>query len=506
MENNSNEKKPFVKKFKTKDRYYLYDVNTNDILGVNKTVWDISDEIHENSLAGIVEKFKHTYPVREIEENYDLIERMKKEKKYFFPGRPGISSGVNSIDDVKAALRSGLPQIVLELTNRCNQRCCYCPVSGKYADTGTHGKKNMTPRTAKKALDFFIERAGESYENQGTAVTYYGGEPLLRFDLLKETVDYVINTYPDKKVRFSLTTNGTLLHRKDVIDFFVKNDIDISISIDGPAKINDRYRVFVNKKPTFDRIFKNMAFIKEKHPDYFSRKISLIAVLAPPIEIEAISRFFYKNDFFYELLERLTVGLVDPKGTTFFKDYRLEDEKKEVNNIFDRLLTQYKESLIKGTYDELTIEKDLFLKRFYDIASRKIYPLGKVFPPKGGCFPGRRKLFVDTAGRFFMCEKVSGNFEIGNVDKGFDYEKIYRFYREYDKFFGDCKYCWALRLCSKCFNSIRKGERIDFKRKQEFCSSMKENLESDLITYCEVIEKNPEAFKVFEYLKEKQDR
>jgi uncharacterized protein len=283
-----------------------------------------------------------------------------------------------------------------------------------------------------------------------------------------------------------------------VIDFFVKNDIGISISIDGPAKINDRYRIFVNKKPTFDRIFKNLAFIKEKHPDYFSRKISIIAVLAPPFEIEAVSGFFYKNVFFNGLLERLTIGLVDPADTTFFKDYRIEDEIKKLKNIFSRLLEQYKKALIKGSYDELTIEKNLFLKRFYNIAFRKIYPLGKVFPPKGGCFPGRRKLFVDTGGKFFMCEKVSGNFEIGNVETGFDYEKIYRFYQEYDRFFCDCASCWALRLCKKCFNNIRQGEKMDLKRKEEFCRTMRETLEEDLITYCEIIEKNPEAFKVYE--------
>ncbi|NIR10114.1 MAG: radical SAM protein [Candidatus Aminicenantes bacterium] len=498
MENISNEKKPFIKKFKTKNRYYIYDVNTNEILGVNKTVYDIIDEIYENNIVGIVEKFKHNYPVQEIKENYDLIKRMEKEKRYFFPRSPNISSGINSIEDVKSALRSGLPQIVMELTDRCNQRCCYCSFSGEYAYTRTHGKNDMTFQTAKKALDFFIKRAGEIYDNQGTAVTYYGGEPLLRFDLLKETVDYVVNIHPDKKVRFAITTNGTLLYRKDVIDFLVKNDIGISISIDGPVKIHNRYRLFVNKKPTFNRIFKNLAFIKEKHPDYFSRKISIIAVLAPPFEIEEVSVFFYKNDFFNNLKERITIGLVDPVDTTFFKDYHLEDEIKKVKNIFNRLVQQYKEALIKDTYNELTIEKDLFLRRFYNIASRKIYPLGKVFPPKGGCFPGRRKLFVDTCGKFFMCEKVSGNFEIGNVEKGFYYEKIYRFCQEYDRFFSDCKYCWALRLCDKCFNSIRKGEKMDFKRKKEFCITMRDTIEGDLITYCEIIEKNPTAFKVYE--------
>jgi radical SAM protein with 4Fe4S-binding SPASM domain len=106
-----------------------------------------------------------------------------------------------------------------------------------------------------------------------------------------------------------------------------------------------------------------------------------------------------------------------------------------------------------------------YLKRFYNIACRAIYPLSNRIPPLGQCFPGQRKLFVNTIGNFFMCEKVRGNLRIGNVNDGFDYETIYRFYREYDRFFSLCGECWALRLCNKCFNTIRKGEQLDEERR-----------------------------------------
>jgi uncharacterized protein len=449
--------KPFIKKFKTKNRYYIYDVNSNDLLGVNPVVYEIIDEYHQKNLDSVIERFKDAYPAHEIKENYALIERMGKERNYFSNNHPHITSGINSVETVQSALQSGLRQIVLESTNRCNLRCEYCAYSGKYLHSRTHGKNDMTFDIAKKALDFFIERADDNPGTGGTAITYYGGEPLLNFDLLKATIDYVTGAYKEKNPRFSLTTNGALLDKKGMIDFLVKNDIGVSVSLDGPEQIHDRYRRFMNKKPTFRRVLENLARIKENHPDYYARKISIIAVLAPPFDIEAVSNFFFKNNLFTEVQGRITIGLVDPVDTTFFTDFKLESETPKVKNISRQMVEHYKEALINGTYDQLTIEKDLLMKRFHKIAARKIYPLGKEFPPRGGCFPGRRKLFVDTQGKYFMCEKVCGNFEIGDVDNGFDHEKIYRFYQEYDRLFGDCKDCWALRLCNKCFNDIRRG-------------------------------------------------
>jgi uncharacterized protein len=489
---------PFIKKFKTKNGNYVYDVNSHNLLRVNPIVYDIIDDCNETGPEEIIEKFKHLHEPSAIRENYELIKRMQKEKDYFSDRRPGISSEIDSIEDVQTALGSSLRQIVLELTEQCNQRCRYCSFSGKYAHSRTHGNTDMTFETAKKALDFFIERSRPIPGVESIAVTYYGGEPLLRFDLLKETVDYVLNTYKDKKVSFSFTTNGTLLDRTEIIDFLIKNDFQILVSIDGPKHMHDRNRVFKNKKPTFDVILNNLSRIREANPQYFLKKISISAVLTPPFDMEAVSDFFFKNDLFEGKQELISATLVDPVDTTFFSDYGLEEEMKKAADEFDIMLKRYKEAVINGTYEQLTLEKQLFLKRFYNIASRTIYPLPNRVPSLGQCFPGKRKLFVDTVGNFYMCEKVRGNLKIGDVNNGFNYETIYRFYREYDRFFSLCGDCWALRLCNKCFNTIRKGEQLDAERRDAFCRNTRENIKHDLITFCEIIDENPQAFKVYE--------
>jgi sulfatase maturation enzyme AslB (radical SAM superfamily) len=77
----------------------------------------------------------------------------------------------------------------------------------------------------------------------------------------------------------------------------------------------------------------------------------------------------------------------------------------------------------------------------------------------------------------------------------------YSLYKKYDEFFKDCNYCWALRLCKKCFNNVNKKERLCKKRKEKLCEQIKKNIERNLITYCEIIEKNPNAFEVFKGVK-----
>lgn len=97
-----------------------------------------------------------------------------------------------------------------------------------------------------------------------------------------------------------------------------------------------------------------------------------------------------------------------------------------------------------------------------------------------------------------MCERVGSNYEIGNINEGFEYRRIYVFLEKYAEFFKDCKYCWALRLCMKCFNSIRRGEDFYEKRKESLCKDNLYIIERNLIDYCEIRENNPHAFKPFD--------
>jgi uncharacterized protein len=489
---------PFIKRIKTDNYSYIYDVNSNEIFRLNEIIYDIID-LSNKGLDFIVSKFIHKYNREDLVKYFNEIKKARK-KNFYSDFRPEISSGIKSADDVKYLLKTGLKQIILDLTTRCNLRCKYCTFSGHYLYQRTHGNSDMTIEKAKKAIDFFIEKSKNNQNEESPAVTFYGGEPLLRFDLIKYVIE-LIKTYGlFEKYKYSLTTNGILL-TDEVLDYFVKNNISILVSLDGSKDQHDRYRVFSNGRGTFDKIMRNLRKVKKYSEEYFERNISFNAVITPPYDFEKFIHFFFKNKLLSPIKHKMTINFVDSYATNFFDEYNLVNERRNLSKEMNKLLDKYKNALINGTYEKLTIEKHLFLRDFYNISARLKEMLDKKFPPLGSCVIGRRRLFVNTAGKFYMCEKVGENYEIGNINKGFDYIRIFNFYKKYDEFFEDCNYCWALRLCKKCFNNVNKKERLCKKRKEKLCEQIKKNIERNLIIYCEIIEKNPNAFEVFKGVK-----
>ncbi len=485
---------PFIKKFQANNTRYIYDVNTDEIFGVNEVVYDIIDDIHRCDLKSIVDRFKDRYGVSEIEKNYEEIKKAVDEGGYFSTARPEIIC-LYTKDDVEYVLNTNIYQLILELTNRCNLRCKYCAFSGRYSLNRSHGTEDMSLDTVKKALTLYMWKS-DSFGGHQPAITFYGGEPLLKFDLVKEIIQFVKDQEKGDKFSFSFTTNGTLLN-PETIKFLVEHNVGILVSLDGPRQAHDRYRVYKNGQGTFDTIMKNMQSIKEYSMEYFKSKVSFTATLAPPYDFKAFVDFFYHSDFFDSLQEKIRFNLVDVYETTFFKDFHLEELAKEYPKEYSVFFDNYKKALLEGKYDDLTIEKKIFEQDFYALVYRPMNRLRDKIPPLGSCFPGQRRLFVNTDGKFFICERVGVSYQIGDVDKGFDFDAIYRFLVKYAEFFKECKYCWALRLCKKCFSDIQRGTEFDEARKQQLCKLRLKTIERNLIAYCELKEKNPDAFEPF---------
>jgi len=480
----------FIKKFSTKDNLYIYDVNTNKIFQVNEIVFDIIDEVGISSEDEIINKYVYKYKPDNIKKNFNKIKNYFSENGKINNKRPNISFKIKSIKDVKNELSEGLEHLVISITERCNLRCKYCAFSGKYSYNRTHTKKDISFSIAKQAIDFYLKRCKEI-----PTIGFYGGEPLLKFGMIKKIVDY--SKRKNEKCRFNITTNGTLLN-KEIIDFFYNKNMTVLISLDGPEEIHNRYRVFPNGNGTFFKIIKNLKDLKNRDERYFQDKISLNVVLAPPYRFDLINDFFFKRTFLSFQAEHIQLTFIDPNDTTFFSDFKLEDEEKKRNEKMLKLRRHYKESIINGEYDNIKMEKKFFTRPFYRIDRRQMKPLGEYFAPQGTCFPGKRSLFVDVEGNFSICEKIGNNYIIGDVRNGFYYERIYYFLKKYESFFKDCKYCWALRLCMKCFNNIRKGGNFSIKKREEFCKSTLFSILMDLIDYCEIKEKDKEAFKEFD--------
>jgi len=133
----------------------------------------------------------------------------------------------------------------LVVTRDCNLNCKYCFVK-------KDSFKNMDYKTAKNAVDYFLKTPGKQ-----KSLTFFGGEPLLKFSLIKKITTYFYNKSKDKKIHFYMPTNGTI-YNKEIGNFLKKNNFTMSVSLDGPNEIQMRNRPLKKGGKNFNQIIKNI--------------------------------------------------------------------------------------------------------------------------------------------------------------------------------------------------------------------------------------------------------
>ena len=197
-------------------------------------------------LAAMLEKYRDEPAVSEAEvaRCYEEIKVLKDSGQLFTPDTYADSAGTfkeRSGDVIKA--------LCLHVAHTCNLNCAYCFASqGKY-----HGERAvMSPEVGKRALDFLIEHSGSRHNLE---VDFFGGEPLMNFDTVKELVAYarMRECETGKRFRFTLTTNGMLID-DDVIDFANHEMSNVVLSLDGRKEIHDRFRVDYAGNGSWERI------------------------------------------------------------------------------------------------------------------------------------------------------------------------------------------------------------------------------------------------------------
>ena len=217
---------------------------------VDDVAYDVIELYEKNSKDEILEKLNEKYSSNEditlsdIEECYEQIGELKAAGKLFTP-----DTFEPMADQLKAKTQGVVKALCLHIAHTCNLNCSYCFASqGHY-----HGERAvMSYEVGKRALDFLIENSGT---RRNLEVDFFGGEPLLNFDVVKDLVKYArsIEKEKGKNFRFTLTTNGVLIDQ-DVIDFANAEMSNVVLSLDGRKEIHDRFRVDYAGKGSFDKI------------------------------------------------------------------------------------------------------------------------------------------------------------------------------------------------------------------------------------------------------------
>ncbi|WP_432664978.1 Cys-rich peptide radical SAM maturase CcpM [Wukongibacter baidiensis] len=457
----------FIHLFKTKENFYIYDVNTNAILKVSEEIYGYLDNQREANncdyrLEGQIEKIINSGYLSK--KRVDAIEHPYDELLPFY-------------------LKNRLNVITLQVTQQCNLRCSYCSFSGIYNDR-VHSDKQMSLEVAKKGIDFMISN---SLESPRLDVGFYGGEPLLRFDLIKECVSYAKQQGQGKEVTFHMTTNGTLL-RDEVVDFLVENNFKLLISIDGPEEIHDKNRRFAsNNKGTFRIIMNNVKNIKSKYPSYAEKNISFSAVLDGTTDFKCTKDFFAN----YEEIKDFRVN-----ASMISNSYSNANIEIDENYLIQQRYERFKIFLNRiGRLEEKDISS-LFEKEFDNlkihIHERKLQKeLNQKEHPGGPCLPGVRKLFMDINGVFYPCERVSELSEpmkIGNISDGLDVNKIRNILNIGQLSEDQCKNCWAYRFCYLCASHADDLSKFSKEKKLGNCRNVRYSTEEKFKDYCTLIE------------------
>lgn len=421
--------------FSTPNCKYAYDANVNDFI-------PLSEESYRLMKSEIVKGGNLEEPNEELKLYQDMG---------FF--RKSAVEEINHpyTEILETLINRKMSHITLQLTQNCNLRCKYCVYSETNNLGGrTHTNKCMSWDVAKRAVDFLREH---SIDSKKISIGFYGGEPLIQFELLKRVVAYAKDIFQGKEIDFGITTNATLLS-EEIIDFMYENNVRIMISIDGPQIIHDANRKYVSGRGSYEDVIKNIRRIKDRYPEYFNR-VSYSLVIDP------------NNDF--DCINEITVSADGLSPESFFSAFVEKEEKvsapkeyveKHQYNKFLAILACF------GRYDRAKVSalmnnEIVTLINDYELKDTR-GTLVSIDAPNGPCAVGKNRPFIDVDGRIFPCERVgeaSVSMMIGDIFAGIDIDRAKELLNVSKITSEQCKNCWSFKYCTQCAKHANAGEK-----------------------------------------------
>ena len=410
-----------IHKYKLGGFNIVLDVNSGGVHIVDELTYDMLDNVElpfeEKCPEKVIKKLSKYYSVDEIESCYNEIVELYNDQILF------------SEDDYEKyadySVASPVKAMCLNIAHDCNLRCKYC-----FASTGDFGKgrKIMTFETGKKAIDFLLEK---SLDRKNLELDFFGGEPLMNFDVVKQIVEYARSREAEygKKFRFTITTNGVLLD-DDKIDFINREMSNVVLSIDGRKEVNDYMRKRVDGSGCYDKIMPAFKKLVEKRGDkeYYVRGT------------------FTKNnlDFSNDVFDLYNNGFdqisVEPVVCEASADYAItEKELPAIFKEYERLAERILENEKKG-------KKFNFFHFMLDLDQGPC-----AIKRLRGCGCGNDYVAITPDGDIYPCHQFVGieEFKMGNIDEGtFDTKMKSYFSKTHVYTKPECKKCWAKFYCS----------------------------------------------------------
>ena len=411
-----------IHQYKLNGYNIVIDTYSGSIHSVDELSYDVIARYQEADKENVINQLatKHNLPINEVEECFDEVAELE---------HCGVLFAKDNFSDLAGVLKERNNNIVkalcLHVAHTCNLNCSYCFASqGKY-----HGERAiMSFEVGKKALDFLVANSGTRHNLE---VDFFGGEPLMNFEVVKQLVAYAreLEKTVDKKFRFTLTTNGILID-DDVIDFCNKEMDNVVLSLDGRKEIHDRLRVDYAGNGSWERVVPKFQKLVNSRggKGYYMR-----------------GTFTHANpDFMADIYTMLDLG---------FNELSLEPVVCAPND--PAALTEQDKEIVFKQYEELALE---MLKRkkqgnpftFYhymlDLTEGPC-----IYKRLSGCGSGTEYMAVTPWGDLYPCHQFVGEekFKLGSLDEGItntqlrcEFGKCNAYSRK------ECEDCWAKLYCS----------------------------------------------------------
>ena len=404
----------------------VLDICSGSVHVVDEVVYDVIEAYESSAREEIIEamlkKYAHDESVtrEELEGCFEDIEALKAEGKLFSPDN--FESMAGKLKEKSAGVVKAL---CLHIAHTCNLNCSYCFASqGKY-----HGDRAlMSFEVGKRALDFLIENSGSRHNLE---VDFFGGEPLMNFEVVKQLGAYArsIEKAAKKNFRFTLTTNGVLID-DDVIDFANRECSNVVLSLDGRKEVHDRYRVDYAGNGSWEKIVPKFQKLVEARggQGYYMR-----------------GTFTHANpDFLKDIEKMLELG---------FTELSMEPVVGPESD--PSSLTAEDLPIVLEQYEKLA---ELMLKRhregkpftfYHYMIDLKGGPC--IYKRISGCGSGTEYMAVTPWGDLYPCHQFVGEekFKLGNVFDGVDNLEAQNDFAACNVYSRpECRDCWARLYCS----------------------------------------------------------
>ncbi len=428
--------------YKFKDKNILIDINSDSIHLIDDLTFEVLQKLKENGGSYSPDSQEGIEVIQEIDELIKegiLFSDAVEIEEYHPPENPIIKA------------------MCLHIAHDCNLRCPYC-----FADQGPYGgdRAMMSLETGKKAVEFLFKESGN---RKNLNIDFFGGEPLMNFEVVKDLIIYIEKRAKDlgKIPELTLTTNALLLD-KEKGDFLKEHKISVVLSLDGRPEVQNKMRYTANKKGSYDIVAENISnFIEDGYPNYIVR-----------------GTFTRENlDFLKDLQHLSSLGLknlsIEPVVGPEEAFYSIKD--KDISTLLEEYdkLTEYMEENHDFNFFHFNID---------------IYK-GPCLPKRiSACGAGHEYVAISPQGDIYPCHQFVGNkdFMMGNVYKEDISKEIGKTFQNANVLNKkECMDCWARFYCSGGCHASNWHDTGDFYNVyKKGCALQKKRLECAIYLSC----------------------